>query len=133
MNIFVVYCHNRKKFDKYAKVNRIRNKYVLDIPKLMNEDKINPDDPEGMLYLKVIILKKIQLAQEKKRDIYYLPNFYSHKFQTESLLTLRRVLTQKDLFNLLIFHQEFEKQPELIQEVIQYISDFDNTQIIEDY
>ena len=133
MNLFVVYCHNRKKFDKYAKVNRIKNKYVLDIPKLMAEDKINPDDKEGMLYLKVIVLKKIQLAQEKKRDVYYLPNFYSHKFQTDSLLTLRKILDPKDIFNLLIFHQEFEKQPQLIEQAIANIGEFDNAQILEDY
>ena len=29
-NFFCVYCKNRKKFDKYVKTNRIRNKYIIE-------------------------------------------------------------------------------------------------------
>ena len=35
VNFFVVYCKTRKKTDKYLKVNRIKNKYIIDIKKVM--------------------------------------------------------------------------------------------------
>ena len=56
MNFFVVYCKTRKKFDKFVKVNRIRNKYIIDLKKLVEEEEIDPNDKT---YLKIIIFNKV--------------------------------------------------------------------------
>ena len=71
MNFFVVYCRQRKKFDKFVKVNRIRNKYIIDLKKLVEEEEIDPNDKT---YLKIIIFNKVQQAIEKGKDIYYIPD-----------------------------------------------------------
>ena len=35
MNFFCVYVKTRKKMDKYIKVNRVKNKYIIDIKKII--------------------------------------------------------------------------------------------------
>jgi hypothetical protein len=44
MRFFCVYVSSRKKFDKYVKVNRIRNKYIIDIRKIIEEEEIKYQD-----------------------------------------------------------------------------------------
>ena len=44
MTFFCVYCKTRKKFDKFIKVNKIKNKYIIDIKKIVEEEiKQNPN------------------------------------------------------------------------------------------
>ena len=38
MQFFVVYVKQIKKFQKYIKVNKIRNKYIIDIKKISEEE-----------------------------------------------------------------------------------------------
>ena len=73
MDFFCVYVKNRKKLDKYVKVNRIRNKYIIDIKKIIEEEDISFDNERT--YLKIIIFQKIQQAIDKNKDIYYIPDF----------------------------------------------------------
>ena len=43
MEFFCVYVKTRKKLDKYVKVNRIRNKYIIDIKKILEDsDELGP-------------------------------------------------------------------------------------------
>jgi len=119
----------RKKFEKFIKVNKIRNKYILDVKKMMDEENVDPNGDK--IYLKILILNKVQLAIEKNRDIYYIPNF-DDDFSIEKLLNLKKIL-DKNNFNILLFHDEFEKQPQVIDEAFEYLSYFDNSQIIRDY
>ena len=56
MDFFCVYVKNRKKLDKYVKVNRIRNKYIIDIKKIIEEEEISFD--KERTYLKIIIFQK---------------------------------------------------------------------------
>ena len=35
MNFFCVYVKTRKKMDKYIKVNKVKNKYIIDIKKII--------------------------------------------------------------------------------------------------
>ena len=86
MEFFCVYCKTRKKVDKFIKVNRIKNKYIIDIKKIMEEEEVNFDDDK--MYLKVIIFNKIQQAIDKKKDIYYIPDF-DNEFSIEKLLNLK--------------------------------------------
>lgn len=129
MNFFVVYCKVRKKFDKYIKVNKIRNKYIIDIQKIVEEEEV--DFEEDKTYLKILIFNKIQQATDRKKDIYYLPDF-DNEFSIEKLLNLKKILGENN-FNVLIFYNEFRKNQEIIEEVFNNLSKFSNSQIIRDY
>jgi len=129
MNFFCVYTKTRKKFDKYIKVNKIKNKYIIDIKKIIEEEEVNFDDDKT--YLKIIIFNKIQQAIDRKKDIYYLPDFESD-FSIEKLLNLKKILGDNN-FNVLIFYNEFRKSQSIIEELFSNLSRFSNSQIIRDY
>jgi hypothetical protein len=129
MNFFCVYCKTRKKFDKFVKVNRIKNKYIIDIRKIIDEEDV--DFRNDKTYLKILIFNKIQQAIDKKKDIYYIPDF-DNEFSIEKLLNLKKILGEND-FNVLIFYNEFRKNPEVMDDVLVNLSKFSNSQIIRDY
>jgi hypothetical protein len=129
MNFFCVYCKTRKKFDKYIKTNRIRNKYIIDIKRLCEDEDV--DFEEDKTYIKILIFNKIQQAVERKKDIYYIPDF-DEDFSIEKLLNLKKILGENN-FNVLIFYNEFRKNQEIINDVLSNLSKFSNSQIIRDY
>jgi len=124
-----VYCKTRKKFDKFVKINRIKNKYIIDIRKIIEEEEV--DFQSDKTYLKILIFNKIQQAIDKKKDIYYIPDF-ENEFSIEKLLNLKKILGENN-FNVLIFYNEFRKFPEIIDDVLGNLSKFSNSQIIRDY
>lgn len=129
MEFFCVYCKTRKKFDKFVKVNRIKNKYIIDLKKIMDEEEIHLSNDKT--YLKILVFNKIQQAIDKRKDIYYIPDFESD-FSIEKLLNLKKILGENN-FNVLIFYNEFRKNPEVIDDVFSNLSKFSNSQIIRDY
>lgn len=129
MNFFCVYCKTRKKFDKFIKVNKIKNKYIIDIKRIVEEEEVDFDDDKT--YLKILIFNKIQQAVDRKKDIYYIPDF-DNEFSIEKLLNLKKILGENN-FNVLIFYNEFRKNQEIIDEVFSNLSKFSNSQIIRDY
>ena len=129
MSFFCVYCKVRKKFDKYIKVNRIKNKYIIDIKKIVEEEEVNFKNDKT--YLKILIFNKIQQAVERKKDIYYIPDF-DNEFSIEKLLNLKKILGENS-FNVLIFYNEFRKSQEVIDDAFSNLSKFSNSQIIRDY
>lgn len=129
MNFFCVYVKTRKKMDKYIKVNKVKNKYIIDIKKIIEEEELSHS--EDKTYLKIIIFNKIQQAIDKKKDIYYIPDF-ENEFSIEKLLNLKKILGDNS-FNVLIFYNEFRKNPEIIDDVFSNLSKFTNSQIIRDY
>lgn len=129
MEFFCVYCKTRKKIDKFIKVNRIKNKYIIDIKRIIEEEEVNIQDDK--MYLKILLYQKIQQAIDKKKDIYYIPDF-DGEFSIEKLLNLKKILGENN-FNVLIFYNEFRKSPEIIDDVISNLSKFNNSQIIRDY
>ena len=129
MNFFCVYCKVRKKLDKYIKVNKIKNKYIIDIKRIDEEEEVDFEDDKT--YLKILIFNKIQQAIDRKKDIYYLPDF-ENEFSIEKLLNLKKILGENN-FNVLIFYNEFRKNQEIIEEVFNNLSKFSNSQIIRDY
>ena len=129
MNFFCVYVKTRKKMDKYIKINKVKNKYIIDIKKIVEEEELSPS--EDKTYLKIIIFNKIQQAIDKKKDIYYIPDF-ENDFSIEKLLNLKKILGDNP-FNVLIFYNEFRKSPELMDDVFSNLSKFSNSQIIRDY
>jgi len=129
MNFFCVYVKTRKKIDKYIKINRVKNKYIIDIKKIIEEEELTHEDDKT--YLKIIIFNKIQQAIDKKKDIYYIPDF-DNDFSIDKLLNLKKILGDNS-FNVLIFYNEFRKNPEIIDDVFENLSKFSNSQIIRDY
>jgi predicted transcriptional regulator len=89
MQFFCVYVKTRKKLDKYIKVNKIKNKYIVDIRKIVEEEEITFD--EQRTWLKILIFQKIQQAIEKDKDVYYVPDFESD-FSIEKLLNIKKIL-----------------------------------------
>ena len=130
INFFCVYVKTRKKVEKFFKVNRIRNKYVLDIRKMKEEEGVDPDG--DLMYIKILIFNKIQRALEKGKDIYYIPDF-DDEFNIKKLMNLRKVLGEESNFNILLFYDEFEKHLEIRDEALENLTLFSNSQIIRDY
>ena len=129
MQFFVVYVKQIKKFQKYVKVNKIRNKYIIDIKKISEEEGLDYDSERT--YLKILVFNKIQQAIEKNKDIYYIPDF-EHDFSIEKLLNIKKILNENE-FNILIFYNEFRKDNELLQDALGNLTKFSNSQIIRDY
>jgi hypothetical protein len=129
MSFFCVYVKTRKKFDKYLKINAIKNKYIIDISKIISDEEV--DFNSDKTYLKIIIFNKIQQAIDKKKDIYYIPDF-DNEFSIEKLLNLKKILGEND-FNVLIFYNEFRRSPDVIDDVFSNLSKFNSSQIIRDY
>ncbi len=130
MDFFCVYVKTRKKLDKFIKVNRIRHKYIIDIKKIIEEEEISFDSEKT--YLKIIIFQKIQQAIEKKKDIYYVPDF-DNDFSIDKLINIRKILGEKDNFNVLLFYNEFRRNNDLLEDLFSNLSKFSTSQIIRDY
>ena len=129
MNFFCVYVKTRKKVDKYIKVNRVKNKYIIDIKKIIEEEELDPIGDKT--YLKILVFNKIQQAITKNKDIYYIPDF-DNEFSIEKLLNLKKILGENQ-FNVLVFYNEFRKDLEIIDDVFGNLSRFSNSLIIRDY
>jgi hypothetical protein len=110
-------------------VNKIKNKYIIDIKKIIEEEEANFSIDKT--YLKILIFNKIQQAIERKKDIYYIPDFES-EFSIEKLLNLKKILGSNS-FNVLVFYNEFRKSQEIIDDLFMNLSKFSNSQIIRDY
>jgi len=95
----------------------------------MEEEEVTFDGDRT--YLKILVFNKIQQAIEKKKDIYYIPDF-ENQFSIEKLLNLKKILEENN-FNVLIFYNEFRKNPEIMDDVLSNLSKFNNSQIIRDY
>ncbi len=131
LNCFLVLCKTRKKFEKYIKLNKVRKKYVIDISKIMQEESIKSDELSTSNILKVLILKKINLAKEKKMNIYYIPSL-QHQSQISNLFNIKALVKDTHNFNLIYLYEDFEpgQQP---QEILDRIEDFDISQVLKDY
>jgi len=130
MEFYCVYVKTRKKLDKYVKVNRIKNKYIVDIKKILEEEEIDFD--KDRTYLKILVNQKIQIAIEKNKDIYYVPDF-EHDFSIEKLLNIKKLLGEENNFNILIFFNDFRKDNDILDDVLGNLTKFSNSQIIRDY
>ena len=130
MRFFCVYVKSRKKLDKMIKVNHIKNKYIIDLKKIQEEEEI--ELLKEKTYLKILIFQKIQQAMEKSKDIYYIPDFDSD-FSIEKLLNIKKILGDENEFNVLVFYNEFRKDQKILDDVLNNLSKFSNSQIIRDY
>lgn len=131
LNFFLVLCKTKKKIDKYIKINKIRNKYIIDIKKMMDEEEISETEILDSDYFKILILKRFNLAKEKKKDIYYVPNFNITK-EYKKLFNIKDLLENTHNFNLLYFYDDFDKSQQP-HDILDNIAEFDITQLIKDY
>ncbi len=131
LNFFLVLCKTKKKIDKYMKLNKIRNKYIIDIKKMLEEEGMTYEESLTSDLFKIIILKKFNLAKEKKKDIYYIPHL-SNTVIYGKFFNIKELLHKSHNFNLLYFYEDFDKtqQP---TEILEKIGEFDLTQILKDY
>lgn len=131
MNFYVVFTKNKNKFDKYVKVNKIKNKVIIDIKTLLVEYDIE-NYYEYKDYFNLIIYTKILHSFEKKKDIYYIPNFLSKNFDIDEIIKLKELF--KDInFNLLLFYDEFKSNNEINDTLLNNMDLFDASQILKSY
>lgn len=132
-SFFLVFCRTRKKLDKYFKNNRIRNKQIIDIKKILEEEKISINDKQSMKFFKVLVWNRIKIAQEKGKDVYYIPNFTNSDVEIKKLLKFKETLLEEHHnFNLLLFFDEFIGTNWLL-DVLDNLDFFQGSQILKDY
>lgn len=134
IEIFCVFTNNRKKLDKYVKVNKIKNKIIIDVQKLISSEKFDMNDPIQAKYMKILILKKINMAKAKGKKVYYIPHLKSDRFNMESLKTLKKLVGDNGKLGLIFFWKDFVNDKNgLKKKVIENIDIFTIVQMFEDY
>ena len=131
MNFYLVFTKNRKRFDKYVKVNKIRNKVIIDIKYHLDEHNIIYSEYKE--YFNLIIYTKITHTLNKKKDIYYLPNFSNENIDVEEIFKIKQILNDKINFNILIFYDEFKDNEDINQSLLSNMNIFNASQIIKSY
>lgn len=132
MNFYIVFCKTRKKFEKYIKVNRIRNKVIIDIKDQLEQEEIDYEDYKE--YFDVIIYTKIIHAFKKGKDVYYIPNFEKENIDIKEIFKVSNTIKNSDIkYNVLFFHDEFKNDNHINNSIIENIDKFNTSQIIKDY
>lgn len=133
MNFFIVFCKTRRKFDKYIKINRVRNKVIVDINELMNDYDIDPNDSSHVEYFNLMVYTKINHSLQKNKDIYYLPDFKNKDISVKDLFKLKEILNFDINFNVLLFYDEFINNDIILNDVFENMSNFNTSQILKNY
>jgi len=131
MNFYLTLCKNRKKFYKYVKVNRIKNKVIIDIKLALEENEISDNMYND--YFNLMIYTRIIQNLNKGKDIYYIPNFNNEKLDIKEILKIKKILKEETGFNVLMFFDEFKDDVRIQNDILTNIDIFDNTQILKDY
>jgi len=131
MNFYLVFTKSRKRFDKYVKVNRIKNKVIIDIKQQLEEYDISYVDYKE--YFNLIIYTKIKHSLSKKKDIYYIPNFSNKELKIEDVFKIKKLLEGNVNFNILIFFDEFKDNEDINESILSNMNIFDASQILKSY
>ena len=133
MNFYLVFTKNRKRFDKYIKVNKIKNKVIIDIKFLLDDYEV--DNYETYKdYFNLIIYTRIKHSIDKNKDVYYIPNFTNKNFDINEVFKIKKILSNKDInFNILIFYDEFKNNDYINQSILENMNIFDASQILKSY
>ncbi len=130
MNFYLVFTKSRKRFDKYVKVNKIKNKVIIDIKQQLDEYEISYEEYKE--YFNLIIYTKIKHSLSKKKDIYYIPNFSNKEIEIEEVFKIKKLLEGNN-FNILLFFDEFKDNEEINQSILSNMNIFDASQILKSY
>lgn len=100
--IYIVYCKKKKKFDKYIK--SIGDKLVIDI----NRSWSREEGPEftGSMTFKVMIWRKMTIALDKGKHIYYIPNMEDNRSTPSKHLEMKKLFNGDIKFRALVFGYE---------------------------
>lgn len=132
MNFYLVFTKNRKRFDKYVKVNKIKNKVIIDIKFLLDDYEV--DDYETYKdYFNLIVYTRIKHSIDKNKDVYYIPNFNNKNFNIDEIFNIKKILSIKTNFNILIFYDEFKDNDYINQSILENMNIFDASQILKSY
>jgi len=133
MDFYLVFTKNRKRFDKYIKVNKIKNKVIIDIKFLLDDYEV--DDYETYReYFNLIIYTRIKHSIDKNKDVYYIPNFNNKDFDIEEVFKIKKILSSNEMnFNILIFYDEFKDDDYINQSILENMNIFDASQILKSY
>jgi len=131
MNFYITLTKTRRKFDKYIKINRIRNKVIVDINELMIEYDVI--DRKHKDYFNLMIYTRINHALKKGKDIYYIPDYNNNNINIEQLFKLRDSIEYEIDYNVLLFYDEFIDDDEILSDVLNNLDKFNSSQIIKDY
>jgi len=133
MDFYLVFTKNRKRFDKYIKVNKIKNKVIIDIKFLLDDYEV--DDYETYReYFNLIIYTRIKHSMDKNKDVYYIPNFSNKDFDIEEVFKIKKILSSNNMnFNILIFYDEFKDNDYINQSILENMNIFDASQILKSY
>lgn len=134
-NFFLVLCKTKNKIDKYIKINRIKNKEIINIAKLLEELEMKYEDALVSDLFKIYIHKKINNAINKKKDIYYIPYIDQiiNGDKLNEVFNIKETLINYFNFNLLYFYEDFKDNDSQPHEILNQIDKFDLTQILKDY
>jgi len=131
MNFHVVFTKNRKRFDKYSKINRIRNKVVVDIKAMLIEYDVVYE--KYIDYFNLLVYTKIQHSLIKGKDIYYIPNFSNKDIDVNDVFKIKDLLGEDIKFNILMFYDEFIEEPNINEAILNNMTMFDASQILKNY
>jgi hypothetical protein len=137
MKFYIVFCKNRKKFDKYVKVNRIRNKVVVDIKQQV--EQIKSEEGQDFTvekykdYFNLLIYTKIVHSLRKTKDIYYIPNFDNENINISELFKIKNIFEFPVEFGSLYLYEDFNTDPKMQEIILNELHNFDTSQIIRDY
>lgn len=134
MNLYVVFCKSKNKYEKYIKINRIRNKVVIDIKQQLDENEIKIEEGKKYRdYFNLLIYTRILHALKKNKDIYYIPNFNNKNITLEQIMNIKNIVDYPNVnFNILLFYDEF-KNDAIMEEILDNLDFFDVSQVIKDY
>ena len=133
MEFYIVFVKNRKKLDKYIKINKVRNKTIIDIKQQLDDNGLE-DVSEWREYFNLIIYTKITQTIRKNKDLYYIPNLSKiNNLEIDNIFQIKENLTGKINFNLLFFFEDFKDNQKMCENLLSNISLFDAIQIIRDY
>jgi len=131
MDFYLVLCKNRKKIYKFMKINRIKNKDIVDIKLALEESDASEDKYSD--YFNLMIYTRIVHSLNKGKSVYYIPNFDNEKLDINEILKIKKILKSGTNFNLLMFFDEFKDDSRIQNDIFTNISIFDNTQLLKDY
>lgn len=132
MDFFIVFCKTKRKFDKYIKINRVRNKVIVNIKELIDEYDIDLKNKNYKNYFNLMVYTKINHSLKKGKDIYYIPDF-KNTIKIQELFKIKDAIDLDINFNILVFYDEFINDKEILEDIFENMAEFENSQIIKDY
>lgn len=130
MDFNIVLTKHRKKFDKFSKINKLKNKEIIDISNIiLSENLCIMKDRE---YINTLIHLKIIDSFKRNRDIYYIPDFSNKDVLVSNLVTLKKSINLPNI-NVIMFFDDFIEDDNFITDFFNNVCNFDRLQILKDF